>query len=118
MLLLGSILTVVLGLSTIILTLVYVISPKAPSGEKLSPYECGFEPYRDARSTFDIHFYLVAIIFIVFDIEVLFLLPWALAFNSFYALPIHIMALFLAILTLGFYYEWKRGVMDWKSQLV
>jgi NADH-quinone oxidoreductase subunit A len=54
----------------------------------------------------------------VFDIEVLFLLPWALAFNSFYALPIHMMALFLAILTLGFYYEWKRGVLNWKSELV
>ena len=115
---LGSILIIVLGLSTLILSLVYVISPKAPSGEKLSSYECGFEPYGDARATFDIHFYLVAIIFIVFDIEVLFLLPWALAFNSFYALPIHMMALFLAILTLGFYYEWKRGVLNWKSELV
>jgi NADH-quinone oxidoreductase subunit A len=115
---LGSIIVVVLGLSTLILSLVYVISPKAPSTEKLSSYECGFEPYGDARSTVDIHFYLVAIIFIVFDIEVLFLLPWALAFNSFYALPIHMMALFLAILTLGFYYEWKRGVLNWKSELV
>jgi NADH-quinone oxidoreductase subunit A len=82
-----------------------VISPKIPIGEKLSSYECGFEPYGSARGQFDVHFYLVAIIFIVFDIEVLFLLPWALAFNSFYALPVHIMAIFLAILTLGFYYE-------------
>ena len=116
--LLGSIIVIVLGLSTVILSLVYAISPKAPTGEKLSAYECGFEPFSQARSTFDIHFYLVAIIFIVFDIEVLFLLPWALSFNSFYAYPIHIMALFLAILTLGFYYEWRRGVLNWKSELV
>ena len=118
MLILSSIIAVVLGLSTLILTLVYVISPKAPSGEKLSAYECGFEPFGSARLTFDIHFYLVAIIFIIFDIEVLFLLPWALSFNSFYALPIHMMALFLVILTLGFYYEWNRGVLNWKSELV
>lgn len=72
---LGSVITIVLALSAIIITLVYVISPKAPTGEKLSGYECGFEPFSDARATFDIHFYLVAIIFIVFDIEVLFLLP-------------------------------------------
>jgi NADH-quinone oxidoreductase subunit A len=115
---LGSVITIVLALSAIIITLVYVISPKSPTGEKLSSYECGFEPYGSARSTFDIHFYLVAIIFIVFDIEVLFLLPWALAFSSYYALPIHIMAIFLAILTLGFYYEWKRNVLNWKSELV
>ena len=115
---LGSVITIVLALSAIIITLVYVISPKTPAGEKLSSYECGFEPYGSARSTFDIHFYLVAIIFIVFDIEVLFLLPWALAFSSYYAFPIHIMAIFLAILTLGFYYEWKRNVLNWKSELV
>jgi len=105
-------------LSVIILTLVYVISPKAPESEKLSGYECGFEPYGSARATFDIHFYLVAIIFIVFDIEVLYLLPWALAIDTFYSLPFHMMAGFLAILTLGFYYEWKRGVLNWKSELV
>jgi len=72
---LGSVLLIVLLLSMIIITLVYVISPKAPQAEKLSGYECGFEPYGVARSTFDIHFYLVAIIFIVFDIEVLYFLP-------------------------------------------
>ena len=75
MLLLSSIIFAVLSLSASILTLVYAIALKAPSGEKLSSYECGFEPFGVARSTFDIHFYLVAIIFIIFDIEVLFLLP-------------------------------------------
>jgi NADH-quinone oxidoreductase subunit A len=115
---LGSVISIVLILSTIIITLVYVISPKTPTGEKLSSYECGFEPYGQARMTFDIHFYLVAIIFIVFDIEVLFLLPFALSFSAFYALPIHIMGLFLGILTLGFYYEWQRGVLNWKSALI
>lgn len=115
---LGPVLLVVLLLSVIIITLVYVISPKAPQSEKLSGYECGFEPFGVAHTSFDIHFYLVAIIFIVFDIEVLYLLPWALAIDSFYSLPFHMMALFLAILTLGFYYEWKRGVLSWKSELV
>jgi NADH-quinone oxidoreductase subunit A len=91
--------------SGVIVSLVYLISPKAPYGEKLSSYECGFEPFGDARVQFDVHFYLVAIIFIVFDLEVVFLLPWALSFNAFSAFPVHIMAVFLAILTLGFYYE-------------
>lgn len=72
---LGSVIMIVLALSAIIITLVYAISPKTPASEKLSSYERGFEPYGSARHTFDIHFYLVAIIFIVFDIEVLFLLP-------------------------------------------
>lgn len=112
MLNLSGVILFVLALSAIIITLVYVISPKTPTGEKLSSYECGFEPYGSARSTFDIHFYLVAIIFIVFDIEVLFLLPFALSFDALYALPIHMMALFLGILTLGFYYEWKHGVLN------
>ena len=112
MLILGSVVIFVLALSAIVLLLVFVISPKRPETEKVSSYECGFEPYGSARSTFDVHFYLVAIIFIVFDIEVLFLLPWALSFNSFFSLPIHIMAIFLIILTVGFYYEWKRGVLD------
>ena len=92
-------------LASLVLILVLVLGTNQAQTEKLSSYECGFEPYGSARSTFDIHFYLVAIIFIVFDIEVLFLLPWALAFSSYYALPIHIMAIFLTILTLGFYYE-------------
>lgn len=115
---LASVLLVVLILSVIIISLIYVISPKAPQSEKLSSYECGFDIFGAAHTSFDIHFYLVAIIFIVFDIEVLYLLPWALAIDTFYSLPFHMMALFLAILTLGFYYEWNRGVLSWKSELV
>jgi NADH-quinone oxidoreductase subunit A len=102
---LASVLIFVLLLSTVIILLVTAISPKQPQSEKLSGYECGFEPFGIAHTSFDIHFYLVAIIFIIFDLETLYLLVFSLALNSFYSLPFHMMALFLAILTLGFYYE-------------
>jgi len=80
---------------------------------KLSPYECGFEPFEDARSKFDVRYYLVAIVFIVFDLEIAFLFPWAVALGHIGATGLAAMAIFLVILVVGFIYEWKKGALDW-----
>ena len=80
---------------------------------KLSPYECGFEPFEDARSKFDVRYYLVAIVFIVFDLEIAFLFPWAVALGKIGAVGLAAMAIFLVILVVGFIYEWKKGALDW-----
>ena len=82
--------------------------------EKLSAYECGFDPFDDARSRFDIRFYLVAILFLIFDLEVSFLFPWSICLSSVGFLGFFSMMLFLAILTLGFAYEWCKGALDWE----
>lgn len=82
--------------------------------EKLSSYECGFEPFGDARMKFDIRFYLVAILFIIFDLEIIFLFPWAISFSSIGWFGFGSMLFFLAVLTLGFVYEWKKGALDWE----
>ena len=89
------------------------IAPKNPDSEKLSPYECGFDPFDDARSKFDIRFYLVAILFIIFDLEVAFLFPWAVVFGDIGFFGFFSMMFFLAILTIGFIYEWKKGALEW-----
>lgn len=82
--------------------------------EKISSYECGFDPFEeDTRGKFDVRFYLVSILFIIFDIEVTYLFPWAVCLSSFGFDAFFIMIIFLVILTLGFYYEWKRGALDW-----
>ena len=91
----------------------YFISPKNIYAEKLSAYECGFEPFNEARETFDIHFYIVAILFIIFDLEVAFLFPWAVSLNEMPILGFWSMVIFLLLLTIGFVYEWKRGALDW-----
>ncbi len=83
------------------------------SFEKLSSYECGFQPFGDARNTFDVRFYLVAILFIIFDLEIAFIFPWILTFVKYNFIDIVIMYLFLLILTLGFYYEWFKGGLNW-----
>ena len=80
---------------------------------KLSPYECGFEAFADSRSKFDVRYYLVAILFIVFDLEIAFLFPWAVALGKIGLLGLTAMAIFLAILVVGFVYEWKRGALEW-----
>ena len=96
------------------LVLSFVLSPKKPSNEKLSPYECGFEPFDDARAKFDIRFYLVALLFIIFDLEVIFLFPWAISLKSIGVFGYLSMMFFLLILTIGFIYEWKKGALDWE----
>ena len=91
-----------------------LVAPKNPDPEKLSPYECGFEPFDDARSKFDIRFYLVAILFIIFDLEIAFLFPWAISLGNIGALGFWSMMVFLTVLTIGFIYEWKKGALEWE----
>ena len=102
----------VLSCSFIIIN--FVLSPKKPDPEKLSAYECGFEPFTDSRMEFDVRFYLVAILFILFDLEIAFLFPWAISLGSIGLLGFISMMIFLLILTVGFVYEWKKGVLDWE----
>ena len=101
-------------LSVGIMSLSFLISPKKPSDEKLSPYECGFEPFEDARTKFDIRFYLVALLFIIFDLEVAFLFPWAVSLEEIGTFGYFSMMTFLFLLTIGFIYEWKKGALDWE----
>ena len=91
----------------------YMIARQNPNSEKLSPFECGFAPFDDARGQFDVRFYLVAILFIIFDLEVAFLFPWAVAFGKLGATGFWSMLVFLAVLTIGFAYEWKKGALEW-----
>ena len=106
-------LTIALGLSIGFLLLNYLLSPKKPDPEKLSAYECGFEPFNDSRMEFDVRFYLVAILFIIFDLEIAFLFPWAISLGNLGALGFWSMMIFLFVLTIGFVYEWKKGALDW-----
>tara|TARA_B110000971_G_scaffold178870_1_gene184923 strand:+ start:6448 stop:6852 length:405 start_codon:yes stop_codon:yes gene_type:complete len=101
-------------LSSIIFGLSYVVATQKPDYEKLSAYECGFDPFDDARGKFDIRFYLVSILFIIFDLEVSFLFPWALTLNKITLFGFWSMVLFLIILTIGFIYEWKKGALEWE----
>ena len=92
----------------------FVLGPQRPDAEKLSPYECGFEPFDDAHMKFDVRFYLVAILFIIFDLEIAFLFPWAISLGNIGILGFSSMMIFLFILTVGFIYEWKKGALDWE----
>jgi len=92
----------------------YVVARQKPDSEKLSPYECGFEPFDDARSKFDVRYYLVAILFIIFDLEVAFLFPWAVTLGSIGMFGFWSMVVFLAVLTVGFIYEWRKGALEWE----
>ena len=92
----------------------FMLSPSRPDPEKLSPYECGFEPFNDSRMEFDVRFYLVAILFIIFDLEIAFLFPWAISLGKIGIFGFVSMMIFLAILTIGFIYEWKKGALDWE----
>ena len=91
-----------------------ILSPKHPDPEKLSAYECGFEPFEDSRIEFDVRFYLVAILFIIFDLEIAFLFPWAISLGNIGSLGFFSMMIFLGILTVGFIYEWRKGALDWE----
>lgn len=95
-------------------TISYVLTPQRPDKEKDSPYECGFEAFEDARIKFDIRFYLVAILFIIFDLEVAFLFPWAIVLGKIGLLGFWSMMVFLGVLTIGFIYEWKKGALEWE----
>jgi len=92
----------------------YVMGPSKPDSEKLSPYECGFEAFEDARMKFDVRFYLVAILFIIFDLEIAFLFPWAVVLDEIGMFGFVAMAVFLGILVIGFIYEWKKGALEWE----
>ena len=107
-------LVIALILSLGFLILNFAFSPKNPDPEKLSAYECGFEPFNDSRMEFDIRFYLVAILFIIFDLEIAFLFPWAITLGNLGLFGFFSMMLFLFILTVGFIYEWKKGALDWE----
>ena len=104
---------VAFGLSTGFIILNFLFSPKNPDPEKLSAYECGFEAFGDSRMEFDVRFYLVAILFIIFDLEIAFLFPWAISLGHLGALGFWSMMIFLFVLTIGFVYEWKKGALDW-----
>ena len=92
----------------------YVVAAQNGDTEKLSAYECGFDPFDDARSTFDVRFYLVAILFIIFDLEVSFLFPWCVVISNLPLFAFWSMVVFLFILTIGFVYEWKKGALEWE----
>ena len=92
----------------------FLLSPNNPDPEKLSAYECGFEPFNDSRMEFDVRFYLVAILFIIFDLEIAFLFPWAISLGAIGIFGFVSMMIFLFILTIGFIYEWKKGALDWE----
>jgi NADH-quinone oxidoreductase subunit A len=91
-----------------------LLGPSRPDPEKLSPYECGFEAFEDARMQFDVRYYLVAILFILFDLEIAFLFPWAVSLGAIGFTGFMVMMVFLAILVVGFIYEWKKGALDWE----
>jgi len=104
---------VALVLTGALLVVPFIVAYRAPDKEKLSAYECGFNSFDDARMKFDIRFYLVAILFIIFDLEVAFLFPWAVSFGAIGMFGFWSMMLFLAVLTIGFIYEWKKGALEW-----
>jgi NADH-quinone oxidoreductase subunit A len=101
------------GVALALLLVPFLVAYKQPDPEKLSAYECGFNSFDDARMQFDVRFYLVAILFIIFDLEVTFLFPWAVAFGKLGAYGFWSMMVFLAILTVGFVYEWRKGALEW-----
>ena len=107
-------LIIALGLSFVFIVLNFLLSPKNPDPEKLSSYECGFEPFNDSRMEFDVRFYLVAILFIIFDLEIAFLFPWAVTLSNTGLFGFWSMMVFLSVLTVGFIYEWKKGALDWE----
>jgi len=105
---------IAVALAVVIVAASYILAKQRPDSEKVSAYECGFEAFDDARSRFDVRFYLVAILFIIFDLEVAFLFPWAVSLGETGVFGFWSMMVFLAILTIGFIYEWKRGALEWE----
>jgi NADH-quinone oxidoreductase subunit A len=107
-------LAIAAGLAAVMLGASFVAARQRPNSEKLSPYECGFEPFEDARMRFDVRYYLVAILFIIFDLEVAFLFPWAVSLGDIGLFGFWSMVVFLAVLTVGFAYEWMKGALEWE----
>jgi len=100
-------------LGVVLITAGSVLSPKNPNPEKASPYECGFEAFEDTRSKFDVRFYLVAIMFIIFDLEIAFFVPWAVALDTLGMQGFIAMSIFVLLLIVGFFFEWRRGGLEW-----
>ncbi len=92
----------------------FLLAPRKPDSEKLSPYECGFEAFEDSRMRFDVRYYLVAILFIIFDLEIAFLFPWAVVLDEIGMFGYLAMMVFLGVLVIGFIYEWKKGALEWE----
>ena len=105
---------IALGLAIGMTVLSFVVGDSNPDSEKLSAYECGFEAFDDSRMEFDVRFYLVAILFIIFDLEIAFLFPWAISLGGIGSLGFWSMMFFLGVLTIGFIYEWKKGALEWE----
>lgn len=102
------------GLAVMIVMASYMVARQHPDSEKLSPYECGFPAFEDARRQFDVRFYLVALLFIIFDLEMAFLFPWAISLGEIGQFGFWSMMIFLGILTVGFVYEWRKGALEWE----
>src|SRR5579884_1962319 len=107
-------LVIAVGLAVVMIAASLIVARQKPNSEKLSPYECGFEPFEDARVRFDVRYYLVAILFIIFDLEVAFLFPWAVSLGDIGLFGFWSMVVFLGVLTIGFIYEWKKGALEWE----
>lgn len=105
---------VAVGLGLVLLAVGMLAGPRRPEAEKLAPYECGFEAFEDARARFDVRYYLLAILFIIFDLEIAFLFPWAVVFKQIGIVALIEMALFLLLLVVGFAYVWKKGALEWE----
>ena len=104
--------TLVMG--SVFIVLGKLLGPSRPDAEKNSPYECGFEAFEDSRMKFDVRYYLVAILFIIFDLEIAFLFPWAIVLDQIGTFGLVAMAVFLAVLVIGFVFEWKKGALEWE----
>ena len=107
-------LIVATGIGIVLIVVGNVLGPKRPSAAKLAPYECGFSAFENARSPFDVRYYLIAILFIVFDLEIAFVFPWALVFRELGVFGLIEMGIFLGLLVIGFVYVWKRGALEWE----
>ena len=103
-----------LGLGAVMILVGAVLGPRRPGADKNAPYECGFEAFEDSRMKFDVRFYLVAILFIIFDLEIAFLFPWAIVLEEIGGFGFSAMMLFLGVLVIGFIYEWKKGALEWE----
>ncbi len=101
------------GFGLVLLAAGWMLGPRRPDAEKVSAYECGFEAFDDSRSRFDVRYYLVAILFIIFDLEIAFLFPWAISLDAIGGFGLLSMGVFLAVLVVGFIYEWKKGALEW-----
>ena len=107
-------LAIAIGLGIVLMLAAVIIAVRNPDPEKISAYECGFNAFDDARMKFDVRFYLVSILFIIFDLEIAFLFPWAVAFKDISMISFWSMMVFLGVLTIGCAYEWKKGALEWE----